>query len=48
LINRNHELLNFNNLIIAKCSNREGMESNNNVGVAHEVMEGNEQNVHGI
>jgi hypothetical protein len=32
----------------AKCSNRGRMESNNNVGVAHEVMEGNEQNVHGI
>jgi hypothetical protein len=32
----------------AKCSNREGMEGNNNVGVVHEVMEGNEQNVHGI
>jgi len=31
-----------------KCSNREGMESNNNARVAHEVMEGNELNVHGI
>jgi hypothetical protein len=31
----------------AKCSNRERMEGNN-VEVAHEVMEGNEQNVHGI